>query len=159
MIDSQANHDSPSIEREIELDASVEEVWAAMCEPDTWLADEGSLDIAVGGTGRLVDDGIVRHAVVEAVETGRRLVYRWWSDDDEGDAASRVELTLVPSDGPTRLLVRETRVVAQSPEELAALRVTTGPTDRAAATAGLRWEVRFACLALRQDARVGALRG
>lgn len=150
MTELQTTPEPPSIEREIELDASVEEVWAAMCEPDTWLADEGSLDIEVGGTGRLVDDGIVRQAVVETVEEGRRLVYRWWNDGD-GGSASRVELTLVPSDGPTRLVVRETLVVAPTPAEL---RAAPAPTDRSAA--GVRWEVRFACLAMRQGALIRA---
>lgn len=131
-----------TVEREIELDASAEEVWAALCEPDTWLADEGALDVSVGGTGVLVEDGVVRRAIVESVEIGRRLVYRWWNDGDDA-AASRVELTILPSDGPTRLIVRETL-----PGSVTAGASAAEPEpDRRPATA-MQWDLRVTCLAL-----------
>ncbi|MDQ1424896.1 MAG: hypothetical protein QOD72_2394 [Acidimicrobiaceae bacterium] len=120
---------SMTVERQIELDASPESVWDAVCAPETWLADEGSLDIRPGGDGVLTDDGVTRRVVVETVVVGRRLVYRWWRDD-EGDA-SRVEITVVAGGGPTRLVVRETRLA--------------GPTARL--SAAHRWEVRLTCLA------------
>jgi len=120
---------SLTIERHVELDASPDAVWDAVCAPDTWLADEGRLDVRPGGDGVLTDDGVVRRVVVETVEEGRRLVYRWWRDD-EGEA-SRVEITVVPGGGPTRLVVRETHLA--------------GPV--AAMTAAGRWELRLTCLA------------
>jgi uncharacterized protein YndB with AHSA1/START domain len=135
-----------TVQRQIELDASPDEVWEAVRQPDTWLADEGTVDVAPGGTGRLVDDGVARRVVVETVDEGSRVVFRWWDEDDEGDA-SRVEITVVPSAGPTRLTVRETRLVPVARASVA--------TPRAWSRAGLRWEVRLACLAfLRAPARV-----
>ncbi len=120
---------SMTVERQVELDASPDDVWDVICAPETWLADEGSLDVRPGGDGVLTDDGVVRRVVVEIVEDGRRLVYRWWRDDD-GDA-SRVEITVVPGQGPTRLVVRETRL--------------TGSATLVGAAQ--RWEVRLTCLA------------
>ena len=59
------------------------------------------------------------------------------------ETPSRVEITVIPSDGPTRLLIRETRLAAAS--------VRMGPADAgrswALACAGIRWELRLACLA------------
>jgi uncharacterized protein YndB with AHSA1/START domain len=140
----------PTVERQADIDATPEEVWAALGEPGAWLADEGSLDLRPGGEGRLVDDGVARRAVVETVEEGSRLVYRWW-DERGGEAdASRVEIRVLPSEGPTRVVVRETRLgaggavasaVARSP-----LAVRMAGARRTRAT--LRWEVRLTCLAV-----------
>jgi uncharacterized protein YndB with AHSA1/START domain len=120
---------SMTVERQVELDASPDDVWNAVCAPETWLADAGSIDVRPGGDGVLVDDGVARRVVVETVEEGRRLVYRWWRDG-EGDA-SRVEITLMPGAGPTRLVVRETRLAGAN----------------AMASAAHRWELRLTCLA------------
>jgi uncharacterized protein YndB with AHSA1/START domain len=121
------------VEREIELDLTPEELWAAVCDPSSWLADEGSLEIAPGAEGRLVDDGIARRTVVEEVEVGRRVVLRWWDERGDRSDESRVELAVVPRQGSTVLTVRETRLA---------------PTiSAAAATTAVRWEVRLVCLA------------
>lgn len=117
------------IERHVELDASPDDVWDTVCRPETWLADEGTVDIRPGGLGVLTDEGVVRRVVVETVDEGRRLVYRWWRDD-EGDA-SRVEITVLPGGGPTRLVVRETRLAGTA----------------VVASAARRWELRLTCLA------------
>ncbi len=84
-------------------------------------------------------------------------MFRWWDEDHGEDSASRVEITLLPglgrpglgrpSTGPTALAIRETLLL---PVARASVR---GP--RAWARAGLRWEVRLACLAfLRVPVRV-----
>ncbi len=65
------------------------------------------------------------------MEDGTRLVFRWWDDDDGEDGASRVVLTVMPSDGPTRLLVRETAVHSLAPRATA-----------------IAWEARLGCLAV-----------
>src|SRR5690349_7528113 len=100
-----------AVTRSIDLDASPDEVWQAITDADElgrWLADEAAFEAVPGAPARFVEDGKIRHAVVEAVEDGRRLVFLWW-DDDEGEAgASRVALTVVPARGPTRLIVQET---------------------------------------------------
>jgi uncharacterized protein YndB with AHSA1/START domain len=120
---------SMTVERQVELDASPDDVWDAVCAPETWLADAGSIDVRPGGDGVLVDDGVARRVVVETVEAGRRLVYRWWRDD-EGET-SRVEITVVPGGGPTRLVVRETRLAGAT----------------AMMSTAHRWELRLTCLA------------
>ena len=127
------------VERRIELDAAPEDVWAAVCEPTSWLADEGELDLRPGGEGRLVDDGVARQVAVETVEDGRRLVFRWWEEDGGDAGGSRVEVTVVPLAGPTVVMVREVRLTA--PVQASAT------SRRARASAALRWEVRLACLA------------
>ena len=135
------------VERQIELEASPEEVWQLVCEPESWLADAGSVDLRPGGSGRLVDDGVARRVEVETVDEGARVVFRWWDEDHGEDGASLVEITVRPSTGPTALAIRETLLV---PVARASVR---GP--RAWARAGLRWEVRLACLAfLRVPVRV-----
>ena len=133
--------DEVMVEQEIELDASLEDVWRSLTDPTdlaAWLGDEVDLTVAPGGTGRVVDDGVVRRVQVDEVDAGRSLAFRWW-DQDEGEAgASRVVITLLPGagDGPTRLHVREV-----------ALHRTA--TSAGAVWAGsLRWEVRLACLTL-----------
>jgi uncharacterized protein YndB with AHSA1/START domain len=96
-----------TVERQVDLDAPREEVWDALAAPDTWLADSGTLPLEPGGEGHLVEDGRSRTAVVEEVDPGHRLVYRWWDDDDLDDV-SRVEISLVGSPaGGTRVVVRE----------------------------------------------------
>ena len=90
------------MERQIELEASPEEVWQLVCEPESWLADAGSVDLRPGGTGRLVDEGVARRVEVETVDEGARVVFRWWDEDHGEDGASRVEITVPAVGGPTR---------------------------------------------------------
>ena len=73
------------IAREIVLDAAPEDVWEALTEPrrlEEWFANEVELDPTPGGRGVFRwDNGETRHAVVESVEEGERLVLRF---DDDG---------------------------------------------------------------------------
>jgi uncharacterized protein YndB with AHSA1/START domain len=90
------------IERALELEAPVEEIWEAVTS-DGFIADEVTLDLQPGGDARF---GEKRGWVEEALPPAR-LTF-WWADGDE--PASRVELTLDPLDGDrTRLRVIETR--------------------------------------------------
>jgi uncharacterized protein YndB with AHSA1/START domain len=138
-LESSATVAPPAVvERELALDLTPDELWAAVCDPTSWLADEGSLTIEPGGEGRLVDDGIARRAVVEEVETGRRLVFRWWEDGGDRSDESRVELTVVPRQGSSVLTIRETHPAAT---------VTAATVATTAVSTALRWEVRITCLA------------
>jgi uncharacterized protein YndB with AHSA1/START domain len=129
--------DRPEVTRSVELEADAAEVWAAVCEPGGWLADDGDLDVREGGEGRLVEDGVARRAVVESVVDGEHLVYRWWSEDGDGGDTSRVEIRVLPA-GPTTLVtVRETHLGARLPM------ATNCAPDR--------WPVRLAWLGLRLD--------
>jgi uncharacterized protein YndB with AHSA1/START domain len=104
------------IERELELPASLEEVWAAVTDPQwlsTWLADATALELWPGGDARFEIGGELRTGWVEEVsapdrdtERGGRLAF-WWEQD--GGPASRVQFELSPTDHGTRLRIVETR--------------------------------------------------
>src|SRR4051794_19684762 len=99
----------PVVTRSIDLDASADEVWNAITDAEElgrWLADEAVFEPVPGTSARFVEGGQVRRAVVEAVEDGRRLVFRWWDDDEGEAAATRVALTVVGAGRPTRLVVQ-----------------------------------------------------
>jgi uncharacterized protein YndB with AHSA1/START domain len=135
-----------TVERQVELDAAPDEVWDALAAPDTWLADEGTLPLEEGAVGHLVEDGRSRTAVVEEVDPGRRLVYRWW-DDDAPEDASRVEVTLVGVGSGTRVAVRETAITTVL--DARGIALTGGPAD---------WDRRMTWLSFEASSRtlVGA---
>jgi uncharacterized protein YndB with AHSA1/START domain len=121
------------VEREIELDAGLEEVWAALSDPEElgrWIADDVELDIVPGGSGWMVEDGRVRRVVVDEVVPDHGLTLRWWDEEGGSSTASQVVLTVLPAGGGTRLVVRETALV---------------PAARLAG--GSRWDIRVGCLA------------
>jgi uncharacterized protein YndB with AHSA1/START domain len=93
------------IEREVTVEAAPEDVWQAVLA-DGWLAEEVSLDLHPGGDATFRTGEERRDGWVEDVIDERRLIF-WWAAGDE--PASRVELTLTPEDGATRLRVVETR--------------------------------------------------
>jgi len=92
------------VEREIVVPAPVEEVWAALTEPDRleeWFANDVELALEPGGKGIFRwADGDERHVVVEEVLPERRFRFTW----DE----SRVEIELVEVEDGTRVTVTET---------------------------------------------------
>ena len=106
------------IERELQLPASPDAAWEALTDPEwlqRWLADEVMLDLHPGGEAWFRVGDSIRSGWVEEVsppppdgEGDGRLVF-WWAQDDE--PASRVELTLTPSDGGGSVL----RVVEARP--------------------------------------------
>lgn len=103
----------PEVTRSVELDADVDEVWRCLTDDDersAWFGGDTRIDVRPGGAGRVVDpDGTRRRVQVDRVEPGRRLGWRWWSDED-GDA-SDVEFVLEPVGPATRLIVTERRAV------------------------------------------------
>ena len=92
------------VTREVVLEAPVEEVWAALTEPEQleqWFANTVELELVPGGEGIFRwGDGDERHAVVETVEPERRFEFTW------DDSRVCIELEAVPAG--TRVLVRET---------------------------------------------------
>src|SRR3954453_12632391 len=98
-------------ERAVDLDATAEDVWRALTEPEelvSWFGPEADLDVRPGGHGRFVDDdGVIRRAVVDELETGERLVLRWWPEGDDPAGASVVTFRIAPTPGRpgVRLLV------------------------------------------------------
>ena len=94
------------IERELSIDALLEDVWAAITT-DGWLADEVELDLRPGGDAVFRSDSALKTGWVEEALAPWRLAF-WWAPD--GEPASRVELTLEQElEGGTRLRVVESR--------------------------------------------------
>src|SRR3954454_22232084 len=136
------------VERNVNLDATPDDVWRALTEPEelaAWFGPEAELDVRPGGRGRFVDDdGFVRRAVVDQVSTGERLMLRWWPEgNDPGAAASVVTFVVSPAGSGTHLLVTE-RLVARS----------SAASMRAADAAGTAWMWRLDVLLLRLAAAV-----
>ena len=99
----------PSVRREVVLPVPREEAWALLTSGDAireWLADDAVLEPEVGGEVRA--DG--RRGVVEEVDEGRRLIFRW----DDGIDEARVEWTLSEDEDvdavATRVVVVERRL-------------------------------------------------
>lgn len=106
------------IRRQMDLPAPPSDVWRAVTEPawlQTWLADEVWLELRPGGEARFVIGERTLSGWVEEVAAPApdgdgaaeaRLAF-WWAQD--GEPASRVQLSLLPLAGGTRLQVVETR--------------------------------------------------
>ena len=99
----------PSVRREVVLPVPRAEAWALLTGDDAireWLAEDAVLEPEVGGEVRA--DG--RRGVVEAVDEGRRLTFRW----DDGIDEARVEWTLSEDEAvdaiATRVVVVERRL-------------------------------------------------
>ena len=76
--------------REIEVDATPEEVWDALTTED--------------GRERWLEDDPAREIHVEVAEEPSRLVWWWWRGDEP---ATRVEFLVVAAPAGTRVLVTE----------------------------------------------------
>lgn len=100
-----------TVERTVTLPTDLEDAWALITRPEdlaSWLGDEVQLDPTPGAAGRVVErDGTDRALVVERVEEGRRLSWRWWPEAGPEGAASRVEITLTPTEAGTVVRVVE----------------------------------------------------
>src|SRR6476469_7610812 len=82
---------NPMVARDITLPVEPDEAWDALTDPELlaqWLGED-------------------REAVLEAAEAPERLVFWWW---EEGEAGSRVEVTLQPVVGGTRVQVSDAPV-------------------------------------------------
>ena len=129
--------DDVRVERTVVLDASADEVWRAVtddAELAVWFGGDVTLEPRPGGRGRFDEPGgATRHARVEEVDEGHRLVWRWWTESGE---ASRVELTVDEVADGTRLTVVEAPVAVVAGSRIG--------TARAAA-----WDRRLLALELR----------
>jgi Activator of Hsp90 ATPase homolog 1-like protein len=95
------------VKREVVLDMDRDEAWDAICDMETWLAEEAELVLEPGGEGRFrLDDGSERRALVEEVDPGHALSWWWWSDDAE-DLGTHVQVRLVEAVTGTRVVVVE----------------------------------------------------
>jgi uncharacterized protein YndB with AHSA1/START domain len=106
-----------SVEREIVVPAAPGEVWPAVTHSDeisAWFGAEAEIDARPGGRGTFRwPDGTARHVVVEEVEPGRRLAFRWlpFLRTPAGEVvvlpSTRVRITLDEVAGGTRVRVVE----------------------------------------------------
>ena len=99
-----------TVERHVTLPTDLDEAWELLTDPADlagWLGREVVLEPVPGATGSVVEhDGTRRHLIVDEVEAGRRLAWRWWVEGD--DETSRVEITLAPAEQGTAVRVVET---------------------------------------------------
>lgn len=93
------------IERELWLPAAPDDVWAAIVG-DGWLADEVEFELRPGGDASFRNADTIKTGWVEEVAAPSRLAF-WWAED--GEPATRVELTLDEYEDEVRLRVVETR--------------------------------------------------
>lgn len=80
-----------SLRREVEIDASPEEVWESLT------TDEGR--------ERWLEDDPAREIHVEVQDEPSRIVWWWWSGDEP---ATRVEVLVVAAPAGARVVVTET---------------------------------------------------
>jgi uncharacterized protein YndB with AHSA1/START domain len=104
------------VTRSVILPAAPDVVWTTITTPEelsVWFGEVLELDARAGGSVLVRDpDGATRRGTVDAVEPGRRLVFRWRRLTGIGvglevGGASRVTLSLEPDPGGTRLTVTE----------------------------------------------------
>jgi uncharacterized protein YndB with AHSA1/START domain len=103
-----------------ELDATPDEVWQVLTDPDgteAWLGSGAVLDPVDGGSIHAPDpeSGVPRTGSVDHADPGRRLDYTWWPTDPASDLpASTVTIELIPTGAGTRLVVTERPLDAQA---------------------------------------------
>jgi uncharacterized protein YndB with AHSA1/START domain len=81
-----------SVRREIEIEATPEEVWDALTTEE--------------GQERWLEEEAGREVQVETVEEPSRLVWWWWNGDEP---ATRVEVLVVAAPAGARVVVIETK--------------------------------------------------
>ena len=146
---------APAVERAIELDATVEEVWELLTDPaaGAWLGDVVELDLRPGGTGRVVDGDGRRDLLVVDVDVAERLTWHWWHEDGP---LSTVEITLAPTSTGTLVRVVETLDPSTLPADGPRMQLRAGGrtmTCAGAEAAGGAWAARLGRLG-----RLGQLR-
>jgi uncharacterized protein YndB with AHSA1/START domain len=113
--------DELTINRDIDLDLSEDELWALVGDGGAWanwLADDSDVVVEPGGEGDIVEAGERRHVRVDEVEQGRRVRYAWWPID-EPSSVSTVELVIVPRPAGSLLRIRETMQASSASASMA----------------------------------------
>jgi uncharacterized protein YndB with AHSA1/START domain len=106
-----------SVERRVELPASLENVWQALTrgpQLSAWFGARVELEPRPGGRASFHwPGGTVREASVEVFDPGRQLLLRWLPFEREASGAVRtavpghIRFVLEPEDGCTILTVTE----------------------------------------------------
>ncbi len=128
-----------AVERHVTLPTDLDRAWELLTRPEdlaAWLGDEVVLDPTPGAAGLVVErDGTARHLVVDEVEVGRRLAWRWSAD---GEDETRVEVTLTPGEDGTRV-----RVVERVVEQVASASASAAQASTSAAVRSDAWSHRL----------------
>ena len=103
------------VARTVTLPSTAGRVWQALVEParlSRWLGGEVELEPRVGGRVSMVDEKGEHRGMVEAVEPGRRLVFRLWAPPNPGGPleGGRIEFLVDDLGTSTRLTVTEHRL-------------------------------------------------
>ena len=104
------NESAPWVERETLVEATPEEVWAALTDEDRleeWMAPDIELDPIEGGEIAVRDGDDERLGTVETIEEEERFAFTW---SRPGEGESFVEFTLEPLPAGTRVTVVETPI-------------------------------------------------
>jgi uncharacterized protein YndB with AHSA1/START domain len=102
------------VTRTVVVDAPVDEVWRAFTDSDElseWFGADVVFDPRPGGAGAFVEPGGRREAVVDDVQDGERLAFRWWPEGDP-EAETTVVVEVEPVETGTRVVITETAPVA-----------------------------------------------
>jgi uncharacterized protein YndB with AHSA1/START domain len=141
-----------TVERAVTLPTDLSDAWDLLTDPEDqsgWLGAEVDLDPRPGAPGLVVDhDGTRRRLVVDRVDDGRALAWRWWVDGDEG-SASEVEVRLAPTLDGTLVTVTERQLAPAS----------ASASAQASARAGGAWSLRLLQLEAILLLAAAALRG
>ena len=102
-----------SVERQVEVEATAEELWAALTDADelgAWFGGRMQIEARPGGRVTLDGaDGERRHGSVEVVERPTLLVFRWFATTGQvAGSGTRVEFRLDSRGERTLLTVIET---------------------------------------------------
>lgn len=124
------------VTRSVDLDASPDDVWRAVADPDEraqWLDDP---------------DAVSRRVRVDEAAPGERLVWTWWRPGEEDDA-STVSVVLSPLDtGGTRVVVTESLPAYAPVQVQAKTQVHAQARADIRATAVAAWAARLVGLEL-----------
>jgi uncharacterized protein YndB with AHSA1/START domain len=113
-----------TIERTIQISASIETVWTALTTAEgirSWFGDEAEIDLTPGGEARFgwTEYEASSHAIVVDVDPPARFSYRWAaSGTARADAgpSTLVEFTLVSTGMGTEVTVIESGFASLPPE-------------------------------------------
>jgi uncharacterized protein YndB with AHSA1/START domain len=113
------------ITRHVTLDTDPADAWDLLTRAEDleqWLGTEVVFDPTPGAAGSVVDhDGTHRRLVVDEVVPGQRLSWRWWDERDGGAGeASRVEISITPSDSGALVTVIERPLPGPVPQSVVA---------------------------------------
>jgi Activator of Hsp90 ATPase homolog 1-like protein len=97
------------ITRTVDTDLDTDELWGLIADGEAWahwMVDESHVEVAPGGAGTVVDDGVERAVRIDRLDD-HRLGFTWWPRDHP-ELVSAVELVVLPAAGGSRLHVTET---------------------------------------------------